>query len=259
MSTMKIGAQLYTLRDFCKTNADLDSTFEKVRRIGYTEVQMSGWGAEVDLKKAGEQLRKHGLKCVITHMGWQKFLNDLDGVIAAHHALDCPHTAIGGVPAEYFTEEGVRRLVKELGPITQKLAEAGLDFAYHNHSAEMARMGDKVWMQHLLDESIRAGVKVYGEIDTFWIAAGGGDPAQWLRKWTGKCPVIHLKDMSFTVAREQRMEVIGQGNLNWPEILKACAEAGVRSGLVEQDHTHGRDPFECLKQSYEFLAGLGYR
>jgi sugar phosphate isomerase/epimerase len=259
MSKLKIGAQLYTLRDYCKTNADLDTTFAKVRKIGYTQVQMSAWGAEVDLKKAGEQLKKHRLKCSITHMGWQKFRENLDGVIADHQALGCAHTAIGGVPGDYFTAEGAKKLVSELGPIIQKLAAAGLDFAYHNHSAEMALLDGKVWMQHLFDESIQAGVPVNAELDTYWIAAGGGDPAQWLRKWAGKCPVIHLKDMSFTVAREQRTEVIGQGNLNWPEILKACAKAGVQSALVEQDNTYGRDPFECLQMSYDFLAGMGYR
>lgn len=220
---------------------------------------MSAWGAAVDLKKAGEQLNKHGLQCVITHMAWQKFRDNLDGVIADHHALGCPHTAIGGVPAEYFTAEGAKRLVDELIPITKKLAAAGLDFAYHNHSAEMALMGRKVWMQHLLDESVKAGVPLHAELDTYWIAAGGGDPAQWLRKWTGKCPVIHFKDMSFTVGREQRTEVIGLGNLNWPEIVKACAEAGVQSALVEQDNTYGRDPFACMQQSYDYLAAMGCR
>ncbi len=259
MGVMKIGAQLYTLRDFCKTNADLDTTFEKVRKIGYTEVQMSAWGAGVDLKKAGEQLKKHGLTCAITHMVWQKFLENIDGVIADHQALGCVHTAIGSVPLEYFTAEGPQKLVNELKPIIQKLAAAGLDFAYHNHSAEMILLGDKVWLQHLLDNSIKSGVKINAELDTYWIAAGGGDPAQWLRKWAGKCPVIHFKDMSFTIAKEQRTEVIGKGNLNWPEIVKACAEAGVVSALVEQDRTYGRDPFECLQESYKFLAGMGLK
>ena len=39
---MIIGAQLYTVRDFCKTTDALAETLKKVADIGYTEVQLSG-------------------------------------------------------------------------------------------------------------------------------------------------------------------------------------------------------------------------
>ena len=39
---MIIGAQLYTLRDYCKNLDDFSETLKKVADIGYTSVQVSG-------------------------------------------------------------------------------------------------------------------------------------------------------------------------------------------------------------------------
>ena len=62
---MKIGAQLYTLRDYCKTLEDFSETLKKVADIGYTTVQVSGTCAyEADW--LAEQLKNTGLTCGIT-------------------------------------------------------------------------------------------------------------------------------------------------------------------------------------------------
>ena len=54
------GAQLYTLRNFCKTKEELAETLTRVADIGYTSVQLSGvcayepeWMAEQLKQRAG--------------------------------------------------------------------------------------------------------------------------------------------------------------------------------------------------------------
>ena len=39
---MQIGAQLFTLRDHCKTLDELDDSLKKVADMGITTVQLSG-------------------------------------------------------------------------------------------------------------------------------------------------------------------------------------------------------------------------
>jgi sugar phosphate isomerase/epimerase len=95
------------------------------------------------------------------------------------------------------------------------------------------------------------------EIDVYWIQAGGGDPAAWIRKCAGREPLLHLKDMAVGPGREQRMAEIGEGNMNWSAILQAAEESGVEWYLVEQDHCYGRDPFESLAISYRNLRAMG--
>ena len=251
-----IGAQLFTVREYTKTLPDIAATLKKVRDIGYTAVQVSAFGA-VDKDELTKVLNDSGLTIAATHVGWQRFLADIDGIIAEHKAWGCRHPAVGSLPGEYFSEDGLRKFLDELPPVAEKLAAEGMDFSYHNHYHELARHGDRTWLDMLYDMSSPTHLKA--EIDTYWIQAGGGDPAEWVRKCAGREPLLHLKDMCVTPDREVRMAEIGEGNLNWPAILGASEDGDVEFALVEQDYCYGRDPFECLEISYRNLCAMGYR
>ncbi len=256
MAKARIGAQLYTVRDFCKTMDGVTESLRKVAKIGYTEVQVSGFGP-VDPLEVARVAADLGLKIVSSHTGWDRFLCDLDGVIGEHKAWRCVHPAIGGLPGDYYVAGGLDRFLAELAPIATRLAAEGMDFSYHNHNHELARLGTKTWLETLYERATPAMLKA--EIDTYWIQAGGGDPAAWVRRYAGREPLLHLKDMTVGGERKARFAEIGQGNLNWPAILAAADESGVEHLLVEQDQCFGRDPFESLALSFEFLRSMGYR
>ena len=44
MSSIKLGAQLYTLRDYIKTYEDCEETFKYLNSIGINVIQISGIG-----------------------------------------------------------------------------------------------------------------------------------------------------------------------------------------------------------------------
>jgi sugar phosphate isomerase/epimerase len=251
-----LGAQLYTVRDFVKTIPDIVETLKKIRKIGYTTIQISGFGP-VDPKEVAKVVKDSGLKAVASHIGWDRFLNELDAVIAEHKMWGCSHPAIGGLTPEYFSNDGLKRFIGEVTPIAKRLAGEGMDFSYHNHNHELARHGAKTWLAALYEQTDPKLLKA--EIDTYWIQAGGGDPAAWVRKCAGREPLIHLKDMLILPDRQIRMAEVGNGNMNWAAILKAAEESGVEHLLVEQDDCYGRDPFESLAISYKYLTGLGYK
>jgi sugar phosphate isomerase/epimerase len=254
MSSFVIGAQLYTLREFCKTIPDIAQSLKKVAAIGYPAVQISGFGP-VDPSEVAKVLKDTGLHCCATHVGWPRFLKELDAVIEEHKLWDCPHPAIGGLPKEYFNLDGLKRFLDELPPIAAKLATAGMDFSYHNHNHELIRHGEKTWLAMLYEQASPKILKA--EIDTYWITAGGGDPAAWIRRLFGRQPLLHVKDMAMGPDRTPRFAEIGEGNLNWPAILQAARESGVRYLLVEQDLCYDRDPFESLAISYRNLKDMG--
>ena len=253
MSKPVAGAQLYTVRDSCGTIEDVAVTFEKVAKIGYTSIQVSGFGP-VDMKDVGKLARENGLTVASTHVSWERFLGELDAVIDEHKALDCVHPAIGGLWGEYQGAEGIDRFVGELGPVAEKLAAEGMDFSYHNHNHELVRCGKKTLLDLLYEKADPKLLKA--EIDTYWIQAGGGDPTQWVRKCAGREPLLHLKDMVM-VDGEQRFAEVGEGNLNWGAILEAAEAGGVEYALVEQDSCYDRDPFESLAISYRNLKAMG--
>lgn len=256
MATGRVGAQLYSVYKFTQTIEGVAETAKKVARIGYSAVQVSGFGP-VDPKEVARIMADNGLTIAATHVAWERLLKDLDAVIEQHVLWRCHHPAIGGLPQEYHGADGVRRFLDELSPVAEKLAKAGMDFSYHNHNHELARFGAKTWLAMLYEQSDPRVLKA--EIDTYWIQAGGGDPAAWIRKCAGREPLVHLKDMIVTPGREVRFAEVGEGNLNWPAILQACRDGGVEWYLVEQDNSYDRDPFDSLAISYRNLVAMGLR
>jgi sugar phosphate isomerase/epimerase len=249
-----IGAQLYTLRDHCKTIDDIAKTCRKVADIGYTAVQISGFGP-ADPKAVAKVMQDCNLTVASTHMGWDRFLKDLDAVIEEHKLWGCKHPAIGGLAGEYHSAEGVKRFVDELRPVAKRLAAEAMDFSYHNHNHELIRYGEKTWLAMLYEQAPPEVLKA--EIDTYWIQAGGGDPAQWVRDLGPRQPLLHCKDMAMAPGREQRFAPVGEGNLNWPAILDAAEAVGVEFYLVEQDSSYDLDPFEALAISFRNLKAMG--
>lgn len=257
MSNYVLAAQLYTIRQFTQTLSGFAESMEKIRKIGYRAVQVSGIGP-----MASEEVRRitqdSGLEICITHISFDQLRHHIDEVIEQHHLWNCKNVAVGSMPMEYRTgEEGYYRFAKDANQIGETLAKANLTFSYHNHSFEFTRYGKRNGLDILFAESDPRYLQA--ELDTYWIQHGGGDIAAWIRRMKNRMPVVHLKDMTVTSEGwnvQQVMAEIGEGNLNWPEILKACQDAQVRWYAVEQDECQ-RDPFESLQISYRYLTALG--
>jgi len=257
MPSPVLAAQLYTIRQFTQTRNSFAESMKKIREIGYRAVQVSGIGPipHEDVRRITDD---HGLTICITHIPFDQVRGSASEVVDQHHLWGCKHVAIGSMPAEYRTgEEGYRRFAKDASEVGKMLAREGLTFSYHNHSFEFMRFGNRTGLEILFDESDPGYLQ--GELDTYWVQHGGGDPAAWVRRLKNRMPVVHLKDMAVISEGwnvQQIMAEVGEGNLNWPEILSACKEAGVQWYAVEQDECQ-RDPFESLQISYQNLKAMG--
>jgi sugar phosphate isomerase/epimerase len=255
MSKPVVAAQLYTVRESTQDLRGMEETLAKVKKIGYRAVQMSAQGP-MNPNELAAVIRESGVRVAATHTAWERFLTDIDAVIEEHRAWECVHAAIGGLPSEYYEEGGMAKFLGELGPVADRLSAEGMDFSYHNHNHELAPSGGSPWLELLYEKAAPRHLKA--EIDTYWIQAGGADPAEWTRKCAGRLSLLHVKDMTVTPDGQQRFAEIGEGNLNWPAILAAAEGAGVEYLLVEQDDCYGRDPFESLAISYRNLSRMGY-
>jgi sugar phosphate isomerase/epimerase len=255
--TMKqnIGLNMYSLRDLCADEAALDATFAAVRKIGYRYVQISGI-KNVEPPAIAASLERNGLGVCATHLGWDRFTTDFDGVIGLHRLYGTTHSAIGGLPPEYFSIEGLARFAAEARDVLPKLQAAGLDFSYHNHNHEFAHYDGKPWIDRLFELGSPLGVGF--EVDTYWVTAGGADPAEYVRRFAKSISILHVKDMIVTPKREQRFAPVGSGNLNWTRIFDEVRKAPIEFVIVEQDAHYENDPLENVASSFEFLKRSGF-
>lgn len=249
MNSNTIAAQLYTLRDFLKTPADIEVTLKKVKDLGYNAIQVSGVGP-VEPEFLKELTRSLDLKICVTHTSFARLKNDIKAVIAEHKLWDCEFVGVGAMPGEYpRSKEGYLQFAREASVIAKELADNGLKLVYHNHDFEFQKYDGICALDILINET---DPKIFGfEIDTYWVQAGGGSPVQWLKKVAGRIDVVHFKDMAINEGK-QAMAAIGEGNLDWPSIIEVCREIGVQWYAVEQD-VCPRDPFDCLASSLKYL------
>ena len=247
-----IGAQLYTLRDFTKTPADIAQALKRVKKMGYNAVQCSALGP-IEPAELAKILKNEGLSNVATHVKIDDLEKEPQRIIDEHKLWGCRYTAIGGFFPKEATTQTWLDFATRYNAIAKKFAGSGLAIGYHNHSHELSHYEGKPALKIMIEHF---DPSIWMEIDTYWITHGGGDPAAWIASLKGRVPCVHVKDMLIKLDRTQYMAEVGEGNLNWPAILSACKAAGVEHLLVEQDICY-RDPFDSLEISLKNLKEMG--
>ncbi|MBQ7624734.1 MAG: sugar phosphate isomerase/epimerase [Clostridia bacterium] len=254
---MRIGAQLFTVREYTKTLESFSETLKKVADIGYKTVQVSGTCA-FDPAWLAEELKSAGLECAITHYDRDLIKNDPVKVAKDHDAFGCKYVGIGSMPRKdgaFISEEDHKAFVRDFIPVAKTLKENGKYLMYHNHQIEFAKSADgRIYLKRLI-EDFPAELMGF-TLDVYWAQVGGGDVIDWIDKLHGRVPCVHLKDLTIEKSK-QLMAPVGYGNLNMEAIVRACYDSGTQYLLVEQDDCYGEDPFDCLKKSYNYLKGLG--
>lgn len=252
----RIGAQFYTLRDYIQTLEEFDSTCRQVAEMGYQIIQISGTPLPAkEMRKIADQYQ---LKTVVTHRGFPDFVKDVDEIIEYNRILGSEYCGVGSMPFEYTSSlETLEDFIRKANAAAEKIREAGMTFAYHNHAFEFIRLEGETIMERLLkglDPEKTAFI-----VDTYWLQYGGVNPAAFIRKLGKRAAVLHFKDYAMVPGEFQKqiMAEVGQGNLEWDDILAACDEAGAKWALVEQDICAG-SPFDSMKLSYEFLKTKGF-
>jgi sugar phosphate isomerase/epimerase len=247
-----MALQLYTLRKPAKK--DLADTLKKVRAMGWEYVQWSGMPA-LPAEKIRAALDTAGLKAIAAHTAVEPFEQDFETNVKFWKTVGVEYVGPGGMMNDCKASladwlKGARRL----DALGAKLRAVGLGLSYHNHAWEFEKFpgDDRCKLDILMDSTKPKNLKA--ELDVAWVYVGGADPATYIRKCRGRCPVIHAKDVvRARNGRKQQFKPLGQGELNWPEIFAAGDEAGIEWYVYEQDSGEG-SPFDYTQASYEFLV-----
>lgn len=249
-----IAAQLYTLRNQMRTVEQIDSGLRKVKEIGYPAVQLSGIG-KIDPQHLKEILDREGLDAFATHVSWQRLTEDFDALVAEHKLWNCQYVGLGSMPSAYrLDRRSWSRFAQEASEIGKKLQDNGLQFIYHNHAFEFKKYDGVTGMEILLEESDPTTFQF--ELDTYWLQIGGVNIVTWIEKVGGRMEVVHFKDMGNAGENKPIMAEVGEGNMDWPQIIEACRDIGVEYAAVEQDECQ-HDPFTSLAISFNNLKRLG--
>lgn len=270
-----IAIQVYSVRD--DAEKDLKGVLQQIKDMGYDGVEFAGlYGNKpADVRAMCEEI---GLVPLSAHVALLDMLADPKGVLSDYAEVGCKFVAIPYLTEEYrpgqekFAE--VIEAAKLLGGICNEL---GMKLLYHNHDFEFLKVDGKYALDILYD-SVDADL-LQTELDVCWVNVGGENPPCYIRKYTGRAPVVHLKDFYMEkgkkaakmydligieddteVAEEENVfefRPVGYGVQDFPAILDAAADAGATWVVVEQDQpSMGKTPLECAKMSVEYLNSI---
>ncbi|MBQ8850181.1 MAG: sugar phosphate isomerase/epimerase [Clostridia bacterium] len=269
---LPVAVQVYSVREDAK--ADLRGTLEKIKEMGYDGVEFAGLygNSPEDIKKMCDEI---GLVPISAHVPYLDMMGAPKGILSKYATIGCKYVAVPYLTADYrpgtdcFPE--VIENVKTLGAAAKEL---GIQLLYHNHDFEFMKLNGKYALDILYEEVPADLLKT--ELDVCWVNVGGEVPAEYIKKYSGRTPVVHLKDFvgeksenmyeligikTEAPKRPSNFELrpVGSGCQDFPSILKAAEESGAEWVVVEQDNpSMGLTPMESIAKSREYLRTLGY-
>ncbi|MBQ7148956.1 MAG: sugar phosphate isomerase/epimerase [Pseudobutyrivibrio sp.] len=276
--TLPVGIQVYGLRDLLEnTPENFKSVMQKVKDLGYDGVELAGlYGLEPEFVK--NTLAEVGLTPISAHVAFDEMMNDIDKVIADYSAIGVKYLVMPYMAEEYrpANPEGFKKFLPLLNEVGEKIHKAGMTFLYHNHDFEFVKLENGKWGYDEMFDSIPSE-NLQSELDTCWCDVATGEAPEFVKKYTDRIPVVHLKDyikkgevknMYKLIGIEEEesegdtgyfgFRPVGFGQMIWEPVLEAAIEANANWVIVEQDEHYELEPLECARRSREYLRILGW-
>ncbi len=254
MANVKLGIQLYTLRDSIQTAEDFDKTLAELEKEGVSIVQISAIGP-IPQNEVKEIVEKYGVDVCLTHTNFERMKTETQTVIDEHKMINCDQLGLGGMSDEYRKDlSAVRQFIKEAEEIGKMCYEQGCTFAYHNHDFEFKTVLEdgRTVMQVLLEET---NPDYFWFIpDTAWIQIAGENPVEFLDKVKGRVKVCHFKDyVKADTEKGFKFTELGKGEVDIPACYRKLKEIGVPYAVYEHDIDWEISAMQSCKDSYKYM------
>lgn len=245
-----VALQMYTLRDL--TNVDFVATLRAVAQIGYAGVEFAGFPA-MPASELAKLLGDLGMRAAGAHVALPLLQNQLDSTLDYCSTIGCADVACPFLPPELRqSADDWRRVADTLNGIGQRCKERGVQLSYHNHAFELDRFDGQTGLEILFNEADPDLVQ--WEADVYWVEYAGANAADLIRRYAGRVPLIHIKDM--TKDDRRTFAEVGEGRIDFGPIFAAGDAGGARWYVVEQDRCE-RPPLDSVKLSLQHLKEWG--
>lgn len=270
MNKIPVGIQVYSVRE--DAAKDFRQTVARLKELGYDGVELAGlYGHTAD--EIRQILDEIGIPAISAHVPYVELIGDTEKVVADYKKIGCRYIAVPYLTEEYRPgTENFAEVVSNIRKIGACCNEQGIILLYHNHDFEFTRMEDGTYALDYLYDHVSADL-LQTELDTCWVKVGGEDPVAYIRKYAGRCPVVHLKDFVgkksanmyelIGIQSEKKEESeefgfrpVGYGVQDMPAIVETAIECGAEWVIVEQDQSKERPPMEAAKMSIEYIRSL---
>jgi sugar phosphate isomerase/epimerase len=254
-----LGLQFYSLRR--EAAKDLPGTLALARKLGFRELEAGDFRGRTasEFKRLAED---HGLRVTAMGAEWDRLSGSIAKVIDDAGALGAGYASCSAIPRrKQHKLDEIVRAADNFNRWGEALARAGVRFCYHPHGPEFIPGPDGTLFDTLAKRTDPKFANF--EMDVFWFMFGNQDPAMALERYSGRFPLMHVKDIRKGEPRtfdngtveEEASVPLGKGEVNWPPVLEAARKAGVSHYFLEEEHP---DAVNQIRQSLRYLEGIGF-
>ena len=256
-----VGVQIYSLRNPLKQDGAKALDVLKALNVKYVEIGIeSHYGLTQEQMK--QALDERGLIPIAAHAGQGFLLNKTEEAIAAARYFGLKYLGVAWASHQKPLDEAqTLKIAADFNEIGKRLKAAGIQFFYHNHGFEFQPHKDGTLFDLLMAKTDPDLVKF--EMDVLWTVFPGQDPVKLLKKYPDRWVLMHLKDLKKGVAGNlsggtdlTNDVVLGTGQADYPAILKACQEIGIKYYFIEDESP---TVLEQLPKSLGYLSKIELR
>lgn len=168
-----------------------------------------------------------------------------DAVASGQEYLIC-----SSLPSKGQTVDNYKRVAEKFNIAGEACKRQGLKFGYHNHEYEFESERGQILYDVLMDNTQKD--LVHMELDLGWVVVAGKDPLHYFKKYPGRFPLWHLKDMNM---HEKVSTEFGKGVLDIPLMLELKELSGVEHIYIEQEE-YSSTPIESMQYNMNYLKNL---
>ncbi|MBQ4066511.1 MAG: sugar phosphate isomerase/epimerase [Clostridia bacterium] len=264
---LPVALQLFSVRE--SIEKDVKGTLLAIKNAGYDGIETCGGYGDLTPLEFREYCDSIGLRIISAHTSTGDIIDDTEKTLELCKALGVSYLAIAAFWGDYqYGESGYAEMTKKLDCAGAYFKENGVQILYHNHEWEFKRSEG----EYVLDLIFRdfTNDNLLPEIDVCWATLGNFDAAEYLMRYSGRCPVVHLKDFhskgdflyernSFKRPEDFSFRPVGYGRVDMPAVLDASLDIGAEWVVVEQDlPAFGLSDMECEALSRSWLRTVGW-
>jgi sugar phosphate isomerase/epimerase len=261
-----LGIQLWTVKS--EAEKDLEGTLRKVHAAGFREIEFAGYYGKT-LADIGKLMKDIGFSLVSTHFDAAAIAKGGDKIIADAKALGlkyivCSSPGVSPAKEKLPWEERMKAVdlsdwkwnAELFNKFGKQVADAGMVFGYHNHSAEFKKFDGKTAFDHLYSMTDAKYVKI--EMDIGWVAVAGVDPVALLNQYKDRVIALHVKDVGKRGAdgKDPASVALGEGTVDWKKVIGTAHSHGVKHYFYEQEEPFTRPILESVKISGDYLSKI---
>ncbi|MFV0380974.1 MAG: sugar phosphate isomerase/epimerase family protein [Breznakia sp.] len=250
----KFVCQMYGFRKEIEKNPEL--CFQKVKDLGFDHIQLDGMRGR-DPQCIKDAIEKSGLIVDSMHIKHDRFISDVEGIIAEGELFNCKEVYLKYIEDEFQVEYGYKFTKYALIKAAKTLEEHGFKVGLHSPEYDFNNKVDnfKIMDYICLEED---GIKIHPEPDTYWLSVAQQDIVSYINQYKQRILTIHLKDIDTSLDlkdMDTNLRPCGKGNVDFKSILKWGMDNGIQSFAIEQDSTK-EDIYADMKYSFEYLKSI---